>query len=484
MGTSMPRSSGCRRSLRRFAALFAALLAIPAAALVAGPGVSVSAGGFPIITVHPPIVTFVPIDPFLIVTVPDANLAAALRARCGLAATDPIRRGDLYALTGTLNVFGKGIADLEGVQFCRNITSLNASNNPLSSLPDVSGMDALQQLALVVCDFTEVPPVIAGLSDLAVLSMDVNRISEIPEFLAHMPTLRVLSLGTNEIREVPAAFGGSGLTALVVNENRLTSLPEEVISLSSLKNLQIDLNRFTTLPASFGAKSWHTLDVEFNFLDVSPGSSLDTMLSSIVAASCTYQRQLVPIRDLAAETTETSIRIGWTPCPDVTAPSCSETVARYLVYRSDGGVLTELALLGPGTTTYFEDGLAPGTARTYVVGVEYHVVTAFEDGITRHYATLATSTRSLPATATPAAGTTPGLTPVLTPGATEPATPGAPTPTQDATPTPGDGKDGGRSWLSLVPVWVWAVAGGLLLIVFAGAAFVAARIVRARSKRP
>ena len=67
-----------------------------------------------------------------IITFPDVNLEAVIRAAIGKPTGD-IYEGDLLLLT-TLNGEGKGIIDLTGLEYCVNLAYLNLSGNGISDI--------------------------------------------------------------------------------------------------------------------------------------------------------------------------------------------------------------------------------------------------------------------------------------------------------------------------------------------------------------
>lgn len=79
------------------------------------------------------------------VDLPDAALRAAVNAALGRRAMDQLNRGELAALT-TLNISGRDIASLEGLQYAVNLVTLDASNN---SITDTSPIEGLTQLVTV-----------------------------------------------------------------------------------------------------------------------------------------------------------------------------------------------------------------------------------------------------------------------------------------------------------------------------------------------
>lgn len=442
--------------------------------------------------------------------IPDPNLNAALHTACGKALSEPLYRSDLAALTGSLSVDSRNIANLEGIQYCTGITWLNASGNPLSALPNMSGMTGLTSLRLDDCDFATVPSIIRQIPNLLSLSMSANeltniveisgcltlryltlrsndlealpgslllpnleslelsdnkldaippilltltslkqlfindnKIGEIPAAIADLPELFMLSLSGNEIRTLPAALGGSQLQSLYVKRNRITTLPSSVLDAPNLIILDIGVNRLTAVPAKLKDIAFDYLDVDFNYIDVSAGSSARTILDDVTAMTKHYEAQLTPIRNLQATATDTSISLSWDSCPDTDTGAYMTTVANYVVYLSQTEGLVQLAVLDKNTTMYTETGLASAAQRKYTVAVVYDILAPMLATSSRHYTSITTATLS----PTPSPSPTPEPSPTLTPSPTpEPTTTGSSQATsQDPTTTAAIATTGGST---------------------------------------
>ena len=73
------------------------------------------------------------------VVIDDPNLRAAINRALGRSALDALNQGELGQLT-SLNIASQGINDLNGLQFARNLTFLDARNNNISSFAPVAGL--------------------------------------------------------------------------------------------------------------------------------------------------------------------------------------------------------------------------------------------------------------------------------------------------------------------------------------------------------
>jgi hypothetical protein len=74
-----------------------------------------------------------------VVEIDDANLRAAINQTLGRSALDALNQGELAQLT-SLDISGRGINDVNGLQYAVNLTLLNAQNNNISSWTPVNGL--------------------------------------------------------------------------------------------------------------------------------------------------------------------------------------------------------------------------------------------------------------------------------------------------------------------------------------------------------
>lgn len=81
------------------------------------------------------------------VAIPDQKLREAVNQALGRNSLDRLSRGDLANLT-SLDISGRGITSLTGLEWASNLTSLNAANNSISSTAPLAGLTKLTQLYL------------------------------------------------------------------------------------------------------------------------------------------------------------------------------------------------------------------------------------------------------------------------------------------------------------------------------------------------
>ena len=158
-----------------------------------------------------------------------AILAAVSRTDCATV-TDT----HLAAITGSLNLYNVGLADLTAGDFAglTGLVHLFMTDNP---------------------DLTELPAgLFDGLSSLQTLTLNDNGLSSLQgNAFAKLDSLTYLELEGNALTELPPRLF-DGLTKLVrlrLDGNQLTTIPAGVDSLVSLQVLNLRDNKLTTLPA-------------------------------------------------------------------------------------------------------------------------------------------------------------------------------------------------------------------------------------------
>ena len=119
---------------------------------------------------------------------------------------NPITTEQLASITGSVNLSGRSISDIDGVQYLTGVTSLDLSLNSFSSIPrDIENLKSLETLD--------------------------------------------------------------------ISGNKLAHIPSNLGAMTGLKNLDIRANRLTELPSALTKLTLDTFKCDYNFLDVSSGSS-------------------------------------------------------------------------------------------------------------------------------------------------------------------------------------------------------------------
>ena len=126
-----------------------------------------------------------------IVTIPDANLRAAIETALRKTRDSLITRAEMTSLT-RLEASTSDIRDLTGLEFATGLTSLNLSENIIPDLTPLSGLTNLSVLILSGNLFSDISP-LSGLTNLTSLNLSYNSISDITP-LSGLTNLTFLSL--------------------------------------------------------------------------------------------------------------------------------------------------------------------------------------------------------------------------------------------------------------------------------------------------
>lgn len=215
-----------------------------------------------------------------IADIKDVNLLRELNRQFGIADIDaPILISKLKTLSGNLNLPGKGIHDLSGLEYCSGITGLNLSNNlflddftPISKLPSLQSLNLSGTTVQALTGLTEggaLPKLktlnlsgmvsltdVSGLENfIGLTSLNISgdkKLTSVPG-LAQLTMLTMLDASSTGIGNTDLAAGlqamGSNLTTLKLAqtknltdiasvEGQLTNLNTVDVNGSSLQNIQ------------------------------------------------------------------------------------------------------------------------------------------------------------------------------------------------------------------------------------------------------
>jgi Leucine-rich repeat (LRR) protein len=110
---------------------------------------------------------------------------------------------DLYYLEGLLDLPESGITDLQGIEYCQNITELNLERNELENL---SGLDQLTNLTSLYLSHNQIDNIdlLSELKSLKTLDISYNNIEDIRVLLTLEELTYLNLLGNPLIKKTPA----------------------------------------------------------------------------------------------------------------------------------------------------------------------------------------------------------------------------------------------------------------------------------------
>lgn len=210
------------------------------------------------------------------VSIPDANLRAAIEAALNRASGAPITEAEMLTLT-KLSVPGADIRDLTGLEFAANLTYLDTRYNyRITDISSLSGLTNLKTFYLGCNRFTDLSP-LSGLTNLTDLNIGGNGFTDISS-LAGLTKLTRLHLGNNDITDISSLSGLTNLNYLLLLTNDLTDI-SPLAGLINLDYLDLRHNNITDISPLTGLSRMGVLNLGGNNIRDIPSLSGLTRLN-------------------------------------------------------------------------------------------------------------------------------------------------------------------------------------------------------------
>ena len=213
-----------------------------------------------------------------VVSIPDTNLAAAVREQIG----NRITTHTIANLT-KLDVPNRGITDLTGLEHAHNLTDLNlggeyvagkgyVNSNAISNFSLLKGLSKLVYLNLSFSTLSDVS-FLSGLTELSYLNLSYNAISDVSP-LAELTQLYTLYLSFNAISDVSPLAELTQLRDLHLGSNTISDV-SPLAGLTQLTRLELLLNAISDVSFLSGLTELSYLNLSYNAIsDVSPLAGL------------------------------------------------------------------------------------------------------------------------------------------------------------------------------------------------------------------
>ncbi|NIK70419.1 MULTISPECIES: leucine-rich repeat domain-containing protein [unclassified Paenibacillus] len=229
----------------------------------------------------------------------DLNLEQAIKSLLNKNDDESLRKEDLESLTD-VNLSGKGIKSLQGLEYAVNVTKLSLSGNQISDISplsdavhlttlDLSGnqiedikplrkLTKITDLSLASNQINDLSP-LAGLVNLSTLSISSNKITDLKP-LGGLVKLRRLEAANNNIKDLAPLSKSTDLVTLNLSSNQIYDL-EPLRNLQSLGYLYLNNNRVWDLepiqqrnffPYYDTGAFIEPLALQNNYLDLNKGS--------------------------------------------------------------------------------------------------------------------------------------------------------------------------------------------------------------------
>ena len=189
---------------------------------------------FPKLVDKPPVVPEPDRLPGAFVQIPDTNLRAAIAEALGKSPDALITVQEMEEL-GILEARNRGIRDLTGLQFARNLNRLNLDDNEISDLSPIAGLIGLRELRLNNNPVSDLSA-LSGLENLRLLKLEHTLVSDLFP-LKSLKNLSRLEFGGTAVSDLSPLAG-------LINLETLRFYGASVSDLSPLAGLT-NLNHIT-----------------------------------------------------------------------------------------------------------------------------------------------------------------------------------------------------------------------------------------------
>ena len=216
------------------------------------------------------------------VSVPDANLAAAIREALELPPGAAITSDAMLNLT-RLAALGRGIADLTGLEDAVNLTELDLSNardagklhqNPISNLLPLASLTNLVSLNLGYTDVSDVSS-LAGLTNLKSLNLSWTDVSDVSS-LAGLTNLETLDLNGTDISDVSSLASLTNLETLSLSATAVSDV-SSLAGLTNLETLSLSATAVSDVSSLAGLTNLKSLDLIRTGVDISSLAGLTNL---------------------------------------------------------------------------------------------------------------------------------------------------------------------------------------------------------------
>ncbi len=213
------------------------------------------------------------------VTIPDANLRAALEGALGKASGEAITDVEMATLTDFVAI-NMNIVDLTGMEFAVGVKRLIFLFNEIQSLTPLAGLRELVELNVTRNPIKDIVP-LANLTGLRRLNLSRTPIDDLTP-LANMTSLKVLILGASMVTDFTSLRGLTSLTELAaahdIHRARRVTTPVSLAGMANMKNLRIEHYPLTDLSFAAGMPGLVTLALEgAQITDLTPLTRLTSL---------------------------------------------------------------------------------------------------------------------------------------------------------------------------------------------------------------
>jgi hypothetical protein len=168
----------------------------------------------------------------------DPNLKTAVEAALGVVHPTPSDMNNL----DRLDVLSRGITDITGMEYAKNILSLDLRKNKIADISPLAGLTKLTWLGIYGNLISDLTP-LSNLVNLEEVDPGANQVSDITP-LANLTKLRYLDLTDDQIVDISALSGLMNLKRLYLSGNQIVDIGP-LSGLTGLTTLDVGRNKVT-----------------------------------------------------------------------------------------------------------------------------------------------------------------------------------------------------------------------------------------------
>ena len=253
-----------------------------------------------------------------VVSIPDPNLAAAVRKSLNMSSGEPVTTHSILNLVG-LEAHNRGIKSLTGLEHAVNLKAVDLSGEHIvnsNAISDFSPLEKLTNLAALKLEGMsglQDVSALARLTNLETLELRYTDVSDVSA-LAHLTNLKSLLLGYTDVSDVSALAHLTNLEWLSLWDTGVS----DVSALAHLTNLRgLYLNYTDVSDVSALARLTNLETLELRYTDVSDVSAL-AHLTNLVSLYLGYT-DVSDVSALASLTNLKWLELRYTAVSDVSA---------------------------------------------------------------------------------------------------------------------------------------------------------------------
>ncbi len=195
------------------------------------------------------------------VSIPDPNLASAVRNAIELPQETPITQQLMQQNLLNLDASNANITDLTGLEHATNLIRLKLNANQISDLKPLAELTKLESLSLNSNKISDLKP-LAGLTNLSALRLTNNQISNITP-LTGLTRLEELLLGSNQISNLIPLRELTQLVELDLESNQIRFV-SALRGLTELEILLVSFNQISSIGPLKFLPNLEELDISDN----------------------------------------------------------------------------------------------------------------------------------------------------------------------------------------------------------------------------